>query len=165
MITLIAAFGKNHELGRDSGKPLWQLPDEYSRFRLLIKGHPIIMGRKSFDVIEKPLDDSLNIVVTRKKDYDGNGAVVVHSLKDAIATAGDSDEIFVIGGGQIFSEAIDVADKMELSLIDATFPDADAFFPDFDKNDWELTSSVKHEIDDDHSYVFHYNTWVRKDRK
>lgn len=162
MIILVGAFGRNYELGKEDGIPLWNLPDEYNRFRQLIRFHPIIMGRKSFDVIEKPLEDSLNIVVTRKMDYDGKGAEVVHSIEEAFRRAGSQSDAFVIGGGDIFKLALPYADKMELSRIDATFPEAEAFFPDFSKDEWELVSQVRHGIDERHAYSFSYETWLRK---
>lgn len=162
MIILAAAMGVNNELGKDDGKPLWDLPDEYANFRKQIKFHPVVMGRKSFDVIQKPLPDSLNIVITRKKEYNGNGAIVVNTLEEAIKAAQPAGTIYVIGGGEIFNIAINLADKMELSRIDGTFPDADAFFPEFSENDWQLTSSVKHEKDEHHAYSFVYQTWIKK---
>src|SRR5690625_4617669 len=115
MIILAAAIGLENELGKEDGVPLWDLPDEYGRFRESIRSHPIIMGRKSFDVIEKPLQGSLNIVITRKTNYDGRGATVVHSLEEALKKAEPADKIYVIGGGEIFKTAIQIADKMEIS--------------------------------------------------
>lgn len=162
MIILAAAAGMNNELGKDDGKPLWDLPDEYNHFRAQIKFHPIIMGRKSFDVIKEPLKDSLNIVVTRNSHYNGHGALVTHSVKEGIAKARPADIIYIIGGGEIFKEAIKLADKIELSRIDATFPDAEAFFPEFSKDEWKLISSEKHGKDEHHAYSFTYETWVRK---
>ncbi len=162
MIILIGAFGLNGELGKEDGLPLWNLPDEYNRFRQLIRGYPIIMGRKSFDVIKEPLEGSLNIIITRQKNFRAEGAIVVHTIEDAIKAAGQHLKVFVIGGGDIFTLAIPYADKMELSRIDATFPEAEAFFPPFSQHEWQLVSSVKHEADKQHAYSFTYETWVRK---
>lgn len=162
MIILAAAMGLNNELGRENGKPLWDLPDEYANFREQIKSHPIIMGRKSFDVIKEPLPNSLNIVTTRQKSYNGNGAIVVNTLEDAIKAAQPAKVIYIIGGGEVFKEAIKLADKMELTSIDATFPDAEAFFPKFSEDEWKLISSKKHEQDEQHAYSFVYQTWIRK---
>lgn len=162
MIVFIAAVGANNELGRADGKPLWHLPDEYNRFRAMIKNHPIIMGRKSFDVIEHPLEDSLNIIITHQKNYHPKGAIVVNTLEDAIQKAGSSSEIYVIGGGDIFTLALPFASRMEISRIDSTFPDANAFFPEFPLRDWTLISSQKHEKDQHHAFSFTYQTWVRK---
>lgn len=162
MIILAAAVGLNHELGRKDGKPLWDLPDEYNQFREHIRSHPIIMGRRSFDVIKEPLKGSLNIVVTRQKDYDGKGAVVVHSLGEALQEVESEKIIYVIGGGEIFKEIIGRADKIELSRIQGTFPEADVFFPEFSADKWQLITSERHEKDKRNSYSFTCETWITK---
>lgn len=162
MIVLAAAMGLNNELGQESGVPLWDLPDEFGRFKESIVGRPIIMGRKSFDVVKKPIPFSKNIVITRNKDYDGNGAMVVNSLELALNEAGNHSDVYVIGGGDIFRMALPFADKMEISVIDAQFPDANAFFPDFDKEEWILAYTEKHEKDERHAYAFTFQAWVRK---
>lgn len=162
MIILAAAMGLNNELGKDDGKPLWDLPDEYANFRKQIKFHPVIMGRKSFDVIKYPLPHSVNIVITHQKNYNGNGAIVVNTLEKAIKAAQPARMIYVIGGGEIFNIAIKLADKMELSRIDGKFRDADAFFPEFSEDEWQLISSIKHEKDEHNAYSFIYQTWIRK---
>ncbi len=157
-------MGQNFELGTDDGVPLWDLPDEYNRFRESIRHHPIILGRKSYDVVGSPLEDSLNIVVTRNKSYDAKGAIVAHSLEEALEKAGFGRDVFVIGGGDIFEMAIGVADRMELSLIDAVFPKAEAFFPKFSTNDWQLVHAEKHEKDERHAYSFTFQIWMRKEK-
>lgn len=162
MIILAAAFGKNYELGTGSGVPLWDLPDEYNRFRKSIQTYPVIMGRKSFDVIKSPLEGSLNIIITRNRDYNGNGATVVHTLEEALAAAQPASIIYIIGGGVIFQMAINMADKMELSRIDKTFPEADVFFPKFSTKDWKLISSDRHEADERHAYPFDFEVWMRR---
>ncbi len=162
MIILAAAFGQNGELGKEDGIPLWELPDEYSRFRESIKSHPVIMGRKSFDVIEKPLPGSLNIVITRQTNYDGKGALVVHSLEEAVEAAGVDEISYVIGGGMIFQKAIKIADKMEISRIEGTFPEATAFFPGFSEKNWKLVSAERHEKDDRHAYAFTFEVLERR---
>lgn len=162
MIILAAAVGLNNELGRESGEPLWNLPDEYARFRASIRSHSIIMGRKSFDVIGKPLEDSLNIVITRQEKEGKNGEIIVHNLGDAIKKAGSGKDIYVIGGGEIFEIAIKVADKMELSRIDGLFSESTVFFPEFSEEKWGLISAEKQEKDERHAYSFTYEIWIRK---
>ncbi|MBW7890217.1 MAG: dihydrofolate reductase [Chitinophagaceae bacterium] len=163
MIILAAAMGLHHELGQESGAPLWNLPDEYNRFRQSIRNHPVIFGRKSFDVVKTPLEDSLNIVITRQENYDGHGAVVVHSLDEAIGVAKkEGTDIYVVGGGYIFDMAIGLADRMEISVIEARFPDANAFFPEFSTDQWELISSERHETDSRHAYPFEFQIWRRR---
>lgn len=161
MIILAAAVGANNELGRASGEPLWNLPDEYQRFRESIRGYPIIIGRKSFDVIKIPIPESLNIVVTRNKDYDANGAVIADSLTEALEKAQPAKKIYVIGGGGIFKLAIPLADRIEISRIAATFPDATAFFPEFYADKWELISAEKHKADHRHAYSFTFQVWMK----
>lgn len=160
-IILAAAFGKNYELGTESGAPLWNLPDEYNRFRESIRSFPIIIGRKSFDVIRQPLEDSLNIVVTHRNDYNGHGALVVHSIEEAIAAAKPAEKIYIIGGGDIFKMAMDFADRMEISRIDKAFTGANAFFPRFSTEKWKLISNQRHEIDERHAYAFDFEVWER----
>lgn len=162
MIILAAAYGKNYELGRVSGVPLWDLPDEYWRFRESIKGHPIILGRKSFDVIKEPIAESVNIVVTRRKDFSHTGVTIAHSLGEAIERAGAADKIFVIGGGDIFKIAIKIADRIEVSKIEASFPEATTFFPEISPVEWKLISTEYHDKDSRHAFAFTFQVWMRK---
>lgn len=162
MIILAAAIGLNDELGRESGKPLWDLPDEYNRFRESIRFHPVIMGRKSYDVVGTPLPDSLNIVITHQDRYDSKGALVVHSLSEAIERASGANAAYIIGGGIVFQEAIRLADRMEISRIEGTFPDATAFFPKFSLSEWQLVTSVRHEKGQKHAYAFNFEVWIRQ---
>lgn len=161
-IVLAAAFGRNHELGTESGVPLWNLPDEYNRFRESIRSYPIIIGRKSYDVIKQPLEGSLNIVITRKKDYNGNGAIVVHNIDEAIAAAKPAEKIYIIGGGEIFKMSMEVADRMEISIIDQSFNGANAFFPSFSEKNWKLMSSEHHKIDGQHAFAFDFEIWEKR---
>lgn len=162
MIVFAAAFGQRHEMAGPTEKPLWDLPDEYNRFRASLKGYPVIMGRKSYDVVKEPLPGSKNIVVTRKKDYDGNGAVVVHSIEEALEEAGDAEKIYIIGGGKIFEATLDKADRLEVSRIAATFPEATVFFPHFSEEEWKLVSKEHHPVDNKHAYAFHFEVWERR---
>ncbi len=161
-IALAAAFGKNYELGTNSGIPLWNLPDEYSRFRESIRSYPVIMGRKSYDVIRKPLEGSRNIVITRNKNYKREGVTVVHNYEDAVTAAKPAEKIYVIGGSAIFRTAIQTADLLEVSRIDGIFSDADVYFPEFSKEEWILVSSERHAIDERHTYSFDFEIWQRK---
>lgn len=162
MIILAAAAGINNELGREDGRPLWDLPDEYARFRESIRGYPIIIGRKSFDVIKIPIPESLNIVVTRNKSYRVAGAEVVNSIESAIEKAQPAAKIYVIGGGGIFARSLPLAQRIEISRINASFPEATAFFPEFSAEKWSLKSYEKHEKDKRHAYSFIFQKWERK---
>ena len=132
-ISLIAAISDNNVIGRDNKLP-WHISTDLQRFKKLTLNHPIIMGRKTFGSIGKPLPKRTNIIITRDKDYKVEGAIVVHSIKEAIETAQKSEhgkeEIFIIGGGQIFKEAIAFADKLYLTIVHVTI-DGDAYFPDY----------------------------------
>jgi len=160
MITLIAAAGQNNELGKDNDL-VWHLPDDFKRFKQLTTGHYIIMGRKTFESFPKPLPNRTHVVITRNENYTKQGAVVVHSLDAALLKAASDPQPFVIGGGEIYKMAIEVADKIELTRVHGTF-DADTYFPAIDKNQWELIAEVPHEKNDRHNYTFTYETWVRK---
>ncbi len=137
-ICAVVAIGKNRELGKD-GKLLWHIPDDLQRFKRLTKGHPVILGRKTFESIlgylGKPLPDRTSIVVTRHNDivsrYDG--VVVAHSLEEAIEKAGelDSEEVHIGGGAEIYTQALPYIDRLYLTLIDDT-KDADSFFPAYE---------------------------------
>ena len=130
-ISIIAAIGKNRELGKDN-KMLWHIPEDMLNFKNLTMGHPVIMGRKTFESIGKPLEGRTNIVITKNKNYKPEGVLVVHSLEGAISLAESKDphEAFVIGGGNIYYQALSHADRLYLTVVDGTF-DADTFFPDY----------------------------------
>ena len=160
MITLIAAAGENNELGKDNDL-VWHLPDDFKRFKNLTTGHHIIMGRKTFESFPKPLPNRTHLVITRNKEYQKEGAVVVHSLDEALLKAQNDPQPFVIGGGEIYKLAIDTADKIELTRVHGTF-EADTYFPEIDLDKWQLISEVKHEKDEKHNYSFSYLTYERK---
>lgn len=146
-ISIIAAIGKNRELGKDN-KLLWHIPDDLPRFKKLTLGHPIIMGRKTFESIGRPLPNRTNIVVTRDSSYEVEGVVVVHSIEKAIEEAKkkDKEEIFVIGGGQIYEQALPFADRLYLTIVDAQ-AEADTYFPDYSEFK-KIISEEKNESED-----------------
>ncbi|MBU2575599.1 dihydrofolate reductase [Patescibacteria group bacterium] len=134
-ISAIAAIGKNRELGK-KGKLIWSIPEDMRHFKEKTKGHPIIMGRKTYESIGKPLLNRTNIVVTRNADFDALGCIIVSSVEDAIEEAKkhDAQEIFIIGGGQIYEQAMCLTDKLYLTIVDES-SDADTFFPEYSKFD------------------------------
>ncbi|SRX73433.1 dihydrofolate reductase [Aequorivita antarctica] len=161
MITMIAAAGENNELGKDNGL-LWHLPDDFKRFKQLTTGHHIIMGRKTFESFPRPLPNRTHLIITRNKDYKKEGAVVVHSMEEALKISEKDDQPFIIGGGEIYKMGLPFTDKIELTRVHGTFPDADTFFPSFPEKEWLLISEVEHEKDERHKFSFSYQTWVRK---
>lgn len=130
-ISVIAAISKNRVLGKDN-QLLWKIPADMKRYVALTTGHPIIMGRKTFESIGRPLPRRTNIVITRDQNYEAPGCVVVSSLEAALAEAKkiESREIFIIGGGQIYAESLRFADRLYLTVVDQE-AQGDAFFPDY----------------------------------
>lgn len=158
-ITLIAAAAENNALGKDNDL-VWHLPDDFKRFKKLTTGHHIIMGRKTFESFPDLLPDRTHIVITRQKDYHPEGAVIVHTLDEALEIASIDPQPFVIGGGEIYKQAIDRAKKIELTRVHGTF-EADTFFPEIDPTKWELLASEFHPEDERHKYAFTYLTYDR----
>lgn len=167
MITMIAAAGQQNELGKDNDL-VWHLPNDFKRFKKLTTGHYIIMGRKTFESFPKPLPNRVHIIITRDTSYTPkvsedrkDDIIVVHSIEKAIEKASSQEEIFIIGGGQIYTQAIAIADKIELTRVAGTF-EADAYFPEIDTQLWEKTFEEHHSKDEKHNYDFTYETWVKK---
>jgi dihydrofolate reductase len=137
MISIIAAIGKNRELGKEN-KLLWHIPEDFKRFKTLTSEHIVIMGRKTFESIGKPLPNRINIVITRNRAWTPLGCTVCYSIEEAIKNSEfriqNSElpkEIFIIGGAEIYKQGIKYADKLYLTLVNQEYPDADAFFPDY----------------------------------
>lgn len=151
-ISIIAAIGKNRELGKNN-KLLWDIPEDLKRFRSITAGHTVIMGRKTFESIGRALPNRTNIIVTRDKNYKAVGCIISRSLEGAIdlAKRGGGEEVFVIGGGEIYRQAISLADKLYLTLVEGTF-DADTFFPDY-SGFRKVIFQEKHK-DENYSYTF-----------
>ena len=136
---IIVACTKDFAIGRN-GDLLYHISDDLKRFKSLTMGHPIIMGRKTFESFPNgALPGRRNIVVTRNNEYSAIGADTALSLKDALSMCGDDEEPFVIGGGEIYVEALPLAKRMELTLIDALAPDADTFFPALSSSEWGIS--------------------------
>jgi dihydrofolate reductase len=161
MITIIAAIGKNNELGKDN-QLLWHLPEDLKYFKKMTLEHPIIMGRKTYESIGKPLPNRTNIVVSRKEDWFEEGILIVPSIKDAIKHAKKiNEQIFIIGGGNIYEQTIDLADCLNITQVDFQ-TEADAFFPKIDENIWQKTDEIHHPKDEKNAYNFSFQTWERR---
>ena len=161
MITIIAAIGKNNELGKDN-QLLWHLPEDLKYFKKMTLEHPIIMGRKTYESLGKPLPNRTNIVVSRKEDWFEEGILIVPSIKDAIKHAKKiNEQIFIIGGGNIYEQTIDLADCLKITQVDFQTK-ADAFFPKIDENIWQKTDEIHHPKDEKHAYDFSFQTWERR---
>lgn len=132
-IILIAAIGKNRELGKGP-ELVWKLSEDLKRFKNVTKGHPVIMGKRTFDSIGRVLPKRVNIIITRDTTFRQEGAVVVHSVEQALEAARNlgTGDIYVIGGGEIYRQTLPFADRLDLTLVDAEDSDADVFFPEFE---------------------------------
>lgn len=145
IISLIAAMGKNRTIGKDNSLP-WKLPADMKRFKELTSGKPVIMGRKTFESIGRPLPNRKNIIITRDKNYKADNCIIVHSADEAIKAAKGNEEVMIMGGAEIYKQFLPRADRLYLTLIDEEF-EGDAYFPEFDKNEWEEVSREEHESD------------------
>lgn len=161
-ITLIAAVAENNALGKDN-KMMWHLPDDFKHFKSRTSGHYIIMGRKTFESFPSALPNRTSVIITRQKDYTApDGCIVVNSLDEALMTSPQDEEVFIIGGGEIYNQSIARADKLDLTRVHAEFPDADAYFPQIDESKWELAEAVFHPKDEKHAYEMTFQVYLKK---
>ncbi len=159
MISIIVAVAENGAIGSNNRLP-WHLPDDLKRFKALSLGKPIVMGRRTFDSIGRPLPGRENIVVSRDSELAIEGAVVVHSLNEALAAAGTVPEIVVIGGAAIFRQVLPRTDTIHLTRVHARV-DGDVFFPDLDPAQWREAAVEHHAADERHQYAFSFVTLQR----
>lgn len=161
-LTIIVAAGEDNAIGKDNDL-IWHLSDDLKRFKKLTSGHHIIMGRKTFESFPKPLPNRTHIVITRQDNYKvPDGVIVVNNLADALDAARKDQQPFIIGGGEIYKQSINLADKLELTRVHATFKGADTFFPEVDSNKWKEVSKTTHDADEDHKYAFSFITYERR---
>lgn len=156
MIKIIAAVSKNNVLG-DDNKLIWSLPNDLKRFKKLTSGNTVVMGRKTYESIGKPLPNRRNIIITRDEKYDVKGCEVVNSINEALLLC--NKDCFIIGGGEIYNQTIDIADKIFLTLIDGDFK-GDTTFPEIDK-EWHIVSILENEIDENHKYKYSFIDYER----
>ena len=163
MITIIAAIAENNAIGLN-GKLLYWLPADLKRFKALTTGHTIIMGRKTFDSLPKgALPNRRNVVLSRsKKDF--RGAETFTSLNKALASCSEGEDIYVIGGASVYAEALPLADRLCLTEVHDTPKEADAFFPEFDRSEWDIAFREVHEPDEKHAQSFDFVDYVRNNQ-
>tara|TARA_R110000868_G_scaffold28547_9_gene106995 strand:+ start:7139 stop:8065 length:927 start_codon:yes stop_codon:yes gene_type:complete len=160
-LTVIVAAAENDAIGLGN-KLIWHLSDDLKRFKNLTNGHHIIMGRKTFESFPKPLPNRTHVVITRQADYKvPEGVIIVNSLEDAIDASKNDTQPFIIGGGQIYKQAMTLADKIELTRVHERF-EADTYFPKIDLTVWKETANVFHKKDADHDHEFSFLTYERK---
>lgn len=150
--SLVVAVARNGVIGRDNRLP-WHLPAELAHFKRVTMGHPVVMGRRTFESIGKALPGRMNIVVSRNRDFKAEGCTVVPSLDAAWVEAGDASEVCVIGGTSLFREALPVADRIHLTQVEADVP-GDTYFPAFDRGEWVEKEVARHGADERHAYPF-----------
>lgn len=162
IVSLIVAMDKKGGIGKNNQLP-WHLPSDLKRFKNLTKGHHLVMGRKTYETIGKPLPGRVMIVITQQKDYFPKGCMVVNSLGEAIKLAENNHEteVFIIGGGEIFHQAIGHADKIYLTTVHADV-DADVLFPKIDLNHWELSKSEDPSQDEKDEYKSDFKILIYK---
>ncbi|WP_336731002.1 dihydrofolate reductase [Chryseobacterium sp. VD8] len=160
MTTIVVAMGEKNEIGFEN-QLLWHLPKDLKHFKEITSGHPVIMGRKTYESIGKPLPNRTNIVVSRKTDWFEEGILIVGSIKEAVKFAKKIDEeVFIIGGGKIYEQTMDIVDKLEITLVRADLQ-ADTFFPKIDPKIWKKTDEICHEKDEKNQYDFCFQTFER----
>ncbi len=161
---IIAAIANNNVIGSEN-RLIWHLPADLKHFRELTMGHTLIMGRKTFESIGKPLKGRKTIVVTSGKDYDAQGEQVAHHIKEAVRMVKDEKEVFVAGGSDIYEQTIDLyhTRRMYITRIFANF-EGDAFFPEIDPEKWELIDMEEHKPDENNKYPYAFMTYKKKAR-
>jgi dihydrofolate reductase len=158
MISLIAAMAKNRVIGKENAMP-WHLPADLAHFKRVTMGKPVIMGRRTYESIGRPLPGRKNIVISRRSDYSPEGCVIVNSVEAAIAQA-NHEEVMIIGGGQLYAEMLPHADRLYLTLIDAEL-EGDTRFPDYTIYDWKEIDRERHEPDEKNNYAYEFVTLER----
>ena len=161
-LSLVVAMARNRVIGRDNALP-WRLPADLAHFRKVTMGHPIVMGRRTFESIGKALPGRKNIVITHNGEYAAPGCIVVNSLDDAWKAAGNADEVCVIGGTTLFDETLSLADVIHLTEVGSDV-EGDTFFPEFDRSEWNEKEIARQPADERHAYPLRMLELTRKSR-
>jgi dihydrofolate reductase len=161
-ITAIVAVGKNNVIGKDNQIP-WYLPEDLKWFKKQTLGHAVVMGRKCFESIGRPLPKRTNIIITRDIFYLVQGCQVVHSISDALQLAKNEGEteVFIIGGGEIYTQTLSIYDKIILTEVEID-AEGDVFFPKIDASDWKMAFEEKHEKDEKNEWNYTFKIFERK---
>lgn len=157
----IAAIAENNAIGKDNTL-MWRLPDDFKHFKETTSGHYIIMGRKTFESFPKPLPNRTHVIITRQKDYQTDEShIVVDSLEKAIsAIPTEETKAYIIGGGEIYKQAMPRVDELEITRVHSEF-EGDTFFPEISDKNWTLDNEKFHLKDERHAYAFTYQTYKR----
>lgn len=163
-VSIIVVIGENNEIGRNNGL-LCRIPADLKHFKEITTGHTVVMGRKTFESLPKgALPNRTNIVLSRNKDLQFENCLVFSSLNEIIDNQRKKDEIFIIGGGEVYHQALPFAERLYLTKIAAEFVDADTFFPEIDYSEWNELSREVHTADDKNPYNYTFLTYERKSR-
>jgi dihydrofolate reductase len=162
-LSIIVAMSENRVIGRGGRLP-WHLPPDLKRFKALTTGHTIIMGRRTFESIGKPLPQRRSIVITRNPAWRAQGVEVANNLNQALAMAKNEDEVFVIGGAEIFHQALPQADRMYFTLIHADI-EGDTYFPQIDLSQWRLEKEQHHEANAKNPHAFSFRVYERTTKR
>jgi len=160
LISLVAAAGNNNVIGGNN-KLLWKMPSDMKFFMNLTLGHPVIMGRKTYESFGRPLRERLNIIISRDTTLEIKDCKVVHSLKEALDLVKDEKEVFIIGGAEIYKQSMDIANKIYLTRIYGDF-EGDSYFPIIPDKDWVQTSITEHPSDEKNPYPFAFLEYIKK---
>lgn len=160
MNSIIVAAAQNNAIGKGN-KMLWHMSEDLKFFKKTTSGHTVIMGRKTYESLGKPLPNRRNIVITRQAEYNADGVEVVHSLKEALALCSPDEENFIIGGAEIYAQAMDKVHRIYFTLIYDEF-DADTYFPPIIQDLWQLTSESFHNADEKNPYDYNFMIYERK---
>ena len=150
---------RNRLIGCENRLP-WHLPADLQHFKRITMGKPILMGRKTWESLGRPLPGRLNIAISRNTTYEAEGAVVVSSLDEAVEAAGEAEEIMIIGGANLYQQALSRVNRLYLTRVDAAF-EGDAWFPKINEDEWELSVVESHEPDDANAYPYRFETYDR----
>jgi dihydrofolate reductase len=158
-LSIVVAISENNAIGKDN-QLLWHLPADLKHFKEITSGHPIIMGRKTYDSIGRPLPNRRNIVITRQTDLNIPNVEVVNSLQEAIALCETENEVFVIGGAEIYKHALALTNRIYLTVVHQNY-EADAFFPVLKKDEWKEVAQEYHQADEKNNVAYTFSTLER----
>jgi dihydrofolate reductase len=161
IISHLLAASENNVIGKNNQLP-WNLPNDFKFFKNKTWGMPVVMGRKTYESMEKDLPGRINIVVTTNNEWKKENIIVAHTIEEGISKAEQSDckEVFIIGGGEIFKQSMDKVNRIYLTRVHTTVA-GDAYYPPFDKSKWKLVFEDPHKADDKHQYDYTFQTWER----
>lgn len=159
MISIIVAVAQNGIIGGDNSL-LWHISEDLQRFKAITTGHPVVMGRKTFESLGRPLPKRRNVVITRQPDYSPEGVETAHSLEETLGLFGADEEVFVIGGGEIYRQALPLADKLYITIVHRDY-EGDTRFPTIDESVWKPAAREYHERGKDFEYPFEYIDYIR----